>query len=195
MRTALLIFVATLSWSGSAYAEDRAPGDTTSQAAPPAIPYERPVLSQGDPQWASLRFGGTTVKKSGCLAFALLDVLMTMGFQFTSPAAFIAELTESKLFTRDGNLRWDLDKRFPVIATRLLLRGDAAYREALKQLSNGNSVLLQIATNHGTMHWVAAYGFDNGEIQIRDSNGGRIGLLSELYGVSALRGLATLTAK
>jgi hypothetical protein len=104
-------------------------------------------------------------------------------------------LIENGMFTRTGSLYWDLGRLFPVIATRLKLAGSAAYDEALRQLSQGAGVLLQVLTDRGTLHWVVASKVVNGDIEIRDPNGGRIGTLGSLYGVKALRGMATITRR
>jgi len=150
--------------------------------------------SQGDPAWRSLSIGNTTVGKSGCLAFSLMDALTSMGLSFSSPAAFVQMLKENGLFTSAGLLKWNLSMLFPVTVRRLTLAGSAAYDEAKRGLTAGMSVLLQVKTPRGTLHWLVATKAADGDFFVRDPNGGRTGLLSTLYGgISSLRGLAELS--
>jgi hypothetical protein len=116
-----------------------------------------------------------------------------MGLVTASPASFIAMLTRNHMFDRSNQLYWNLSKLFPVTVTRLKLSGAAAYNAAVSHLSAGSKVLLQVATDRGTLHWVVASKALNGDIEVRDPNGGRVGLLSSLYGVHSLRGLAAIT--
>lgn len=181
-----------LSWGAAAHAEDRAPDHLIPQQA--QTTEERPMLSQGDPQWKRYRFGNTTVGKAGCLALSLMDALVDMGLAIASPQSFIRMLSESRLFTKTGLLIWDLGRLFPVTVTRLSLRGRAAYTEAVNRLSQGAKVLLEVRTVRGTLHWVVASKAVNGDFEVRDPDGGRIGLLSSLYGgTDSLRGLAAIT--
>lgn len=187
MRLLLLALAALLCWSGRAHAED-APASQAVLTIQPS----RPMLSQGDPAWRSLPIGTTTIGKSGCLAFSLMDALASMGLSFSSPSAFIELLKQNGLFTRSGLLVWDLDRLFPVTATRVSIAGNAAYEEAKQKLSEGASVLLEVATVRGTRHWIVASKVTDGGIEVRDPNGGRTGMLESLYGISSLRGLAVI---
>jgi hypothetical protein len=116
-----------------------------------------------------------------------------MGLVTASPASFIAMLTRNHMFDRSNQLYWNLSKLFPVTVTRLKMQGTAANKAAVSHLSEGSKVLLQVVSDHGTYHWVVASRVVNGDIEVRDPDGGRIGLLSSLYGVSSLRGLAAIT--
>lgn len=196
MRTVLLAAAAFLCWSGTAFAEDRAPDHPAAPAAPRiAVPAERPMLSQGDPGWKSLPLGSTTVGKAGCLAFAVMDVLESMGLTYASPYSFIAMLSQNGLLTPSGLLKWSLDKLFPVTATRLAIAGMAAFNEAVNRLSQGAGVVLEVITDRGTRHWVVASRIVGNDIEVRDPDGGRIGLLSSLYGIDSLRGLAAIARR
>jgi hypothetical protein len=126
---------------------------------------------------------------------SLMDVLTGMGLFYSSPATFLSLLSVNGMFTSTGKLTWSIDRIFPITTMRLNLVGTAAYDEAVRQLSQGTSVLLQVLTDRGTLHWVAAAKVVDGDIEIRDPNGGRIGTLGSLYGVSALRGLATISRR
>lgn len=187
MRIFLLALAALLSWCDRAHA-----GDTTASEPTLILQPSRPMPSQGDPMWRSLPIGSTTVGKSGCLAFSLMDALASMGISSDSPSAFIELLTQNGLFTRSGLLVWNLDRVFPITTTRVSLTGAAAYEEIKRQLSQGARVLVQVGTARGTRHWVVASRITDDGIEVRDPNGGRTGMLEALYGISSLRGLAVI---
>lgn len=195
MRIFLLAGAALL-WSAAGKAEDLSPAPAPVSETTVAIPvpsaHIRPMISQGDPAWRSVPLGTTTVGRAGCLALSLLDTLTAMGLVSLDPEAFIRALSESGLLTRNGLLRWGLDRLFPVKAERTSVTGAAAIEQAALELSRNARVLLEVRTSRGTSHWLAVSRIVGNDAEVRDPNGGRIGLLSSLYGVGAVRGLATI---
>jgi hypothetical protein len=214
MRIVLLAIAAfvLLFWGPNAHAEVRAPdlsriswlspSPTINTFTVPTISRpafsnaSRPVLSQGDPAWRSMRLGRTTVGRSGCLVMALRDALVEMGVTQSSPDAFVSTLSRNGLFTAQGSLYWSVDKLFPVTVRPMQALGRSGYIQATKHLAEGKGVLLEVTTKRNTRHWVMATKVVNGDdIEIRDPNGGRVGSLKSLYGVQSLRRIAVISRK
>lgn len=199
MRLFLLAaMAAVLPWSGTALAENlstSAPSADIETPTEPLPPEARPMESQGDPAWRWMKLGSTTIGKAGCLVTSLYDTLITdkLLSASTDLGAFVRLLSSYGLFTPGGDLRWDLKRLFPMLTIeRMSAFGGAAIQKAAYALSQGAQVLIQVATNHGTRHWVVVSRIVNGDALIRDPNGGRIRWLSASYGTQAIRGMATI---
>lgn len=203
MRLFLLAMAAALPWSGAALAENL-PTSTTVSAAnietpAAALPSEElPMVSQGDPAWSWIRLGRSTIGKIGCLSMSLYDAFVQLGLLTagsTDPGAFVRMLRAYGLFTPNGDLRWDLDRLFPVWIERTRAFGDSALNKAAAALSSGKKVLLQVRTVRGTFHWVGVSRIVNGDAEIRDPNGGRTEWLGSTYRIDSIRGMVTIAAQ
>ena len=194
MRYLFLVLALFYALGSPAHAREPQEPPRALVAHSPSQQTPAPMLSQGDPAWKHLKIGsGATIGKKGCLVAALFDVLCTIGVTCSSPEAFVEQLSRNRLFTKSGALYWSLDRLFPVSAVRLTLSGATAFNEARRRLEQGASVLLQVATSRGTLHWVVASRVIGDDIEIRDPDGGVVTTLTQRYGRSALRGLAFIT--
>lgn len=208
MRSTFLLALAAVFVSRAAHAEALPSGANASLATQPAaipspdaaLPPEapatddRPMISQGDPAVRTVRLGNTTIGRAGCLAIAMYDALASLGRVSSDPATFVRQLSAYGLFTRNGLLRWSFGSLYSVVTDRFNVSGVAALQKTAAALSNGAQVLLEVATSHGTKHWVRVTRIVNGDAEIRDPNGGRIGWLGSSYGVSSVRGIAMIMA-
>lgn len=202
MHRTFLLAMAALLGSGVAHAESLSSNATApstnlpmSDTSMTALPSEaRPMISQGDPAWRWIRFGNTTVGRAGCLLMSLYDVFSSLGITSTDPATFVRTLSANGFFTSSSKLRWNLGQLFPVWTDRLTISGAAALQKAKTAISNGTQVLFEVVTSRGTNHWVVVSRIVNGNAEIRDPNGGRIGWLSSLYGLNSVHGMVTVTA-
>lgn len=205
MRLFLLAMAAALPWSGAALAENlptssSVPAAVTPPALPSAAPAveDQPMISQGNPAWSWIPLGRSTIGKIGCLSMSLYDAFVQMGLLAagsTDPGAFVRMLSAYGLFTSNGDLRWDLDRLFPVWIERTRAFGSAALNKAAAALSNGKKVLLQVRTARGTFHWVGVSRIVNGDAEIRDPNGGRTEWLGDTYRIDSIRGMVTIAAQ
>ncbi len=126
---------------------------------------------------------------------SLFTSVVELGYRF-GVLDFLDLLKDNSIFDSRGRLRWDLSKVLPGLsAKRLLLSGEAALRMARESIAAGSRVLVEVATSHGTKHWVAIVKTIGDSFLIADPDGGKVGTLSDLYSTKRVTGLAVLTQK
>ncbi len=175
-----------------------APAPQASEPVPPKPVAQVPQasLSQGDPRWKNkLLAYGVTIGKAGCLFMSLFTSVVELGYRF-DVLDFLDLLRDNRLFDARGRLFWDIGKAIPGLsAERLRLSGEAALKTARDSIAAGSRVLIEVATSHGTKHWVAVVKTIGDSLLIADPDGGKVGTLSDLYSTSRVTGLAVLTQK
>lgn len=131
-----------------------------------------PVLTQGDPRWATDTIGttGETLQAVGCTVCATAMALAARGFAVT-PAALNTKLTGQNGFTESGLLVWGAVRKVAGRKHGIVVDDHPSHTELDAQLARGNPVIAKVRLDSGIWHWVLITGKDGTAYLMHDPLG------------------------
>lgn len=193
MKQFLVALFCSLLVAGNDTARETSPVRSKPLLAVYYVPYEdlRPsatAFAQTDPRWRYVRVGPRNVGSIGCTITVLSSIARDAGYD-TNPGETARDFRRRGMIDRSGNLyglregSTELSQVYPDLR---LVKRESAHHRALTTsvrhgLQDGQYVLVRVSRNGG-QHWVRAIGVEGRDVWVMDPAGGRIDLLSNLYG-------------